>query len=327
MHTQRSDESSSTAPGIPHPRRARLRRAANGLAGVLALGLGAALVPAGAVQAAPTGSHAAASHLATADNPYERGPDPTEESIEAPRGAYDVATQTVSSWSVSDFGGGTIYYPTETGDGTFGAMAIAPGFTADQSSISWYGPRLASRGFVVFTIDTLSRWDQPDSRGRQLLAALDYLTGESDVRDRIDATRLGVLGHSMGGGGSLEAAADRPSLEAAIPLTGWNTDKDWSELRVPTMIIGADGDGVAPVSDHSEPFYESLSGSLDRAYLELNGANHYTPNSPDTTIAKYSISWLKRFIDDDTRYEQFLCPIPSPDADIEEYRGNCPHGS
>ena len=26
------------------------------------------------------------------------------------------------------------------------------------------------------------------------------------------------------------------------------------------------------------------------------------------TIAKYSISWLKRFIDNDTRYEQFLCP-------------------
>jgi hypothetical protein len=45
----------------------------------------------------------------------------------------------------------------------------------------------------------------------------------------------------------------------------------------------------------------------------------------NTTIAKYSISWLKRFIDNDTRYEQFLCPLAQPSSSIAEYRGNCPH--
>jgi dienelactone hydrolase len=85
--------------------------------------------------------------------------------------------------------------------------------------MSWLGPRLASQGFVVFTIDTLTRYDQPSSRGDQLLAALDYLTQRSSVRTRIDASRLGVMGHSMGGGGSLEASKDRPALQAAIPLT------------------------------------------------------------------------------------------------------------
>ena len=42
------------------------------------------------------------------------------------------------------------------------------------------------------------------------------------------------------------------------------------------------------------------------------------------TIAKYSISWLKRFVDDDTRYEQFLCPGTGGSA-IQEYRDTCPH--
>ncbi|MFI9581182.1 alpha/beta hydrolase [Streptomyces sp. NPDC052236] len=262
-----------------------------------------------------------------ADNPYERGPAPTVSSIEASRGSYAVSQTSVSSSSVSGFGGGTIYYPTSTADGTFGAIAISPGFTASQSSVSWLGPRLASQGFVVFTIDTNSGFDQPASRGRQLLAALDYLTGSSSVRARIDSTRLGVMGHSMGGGGSLEAAKSRPSLQAAIPLTGWNTDKTWPELRTPTLVVGADGDTVASVSSHSEPFYNSLPSTLDKAYLELNGATHSTPNTSNTTIAKYSVSWLKRFIDNDTRYEQFLCPLPSPSATIEEYRGNCPHTS
>jgi predicted dienelactone hydrolase len=297
----------------PAPRRRRRTGRLTGLAAATAALIGLSTL-------SGTGAHAA-------DNPYERGPAPTQASIEALRGPYAVSQTSVSSLAVTGFGGGTIYYPTTTADGTFGAVAISPGFTAYESSIAWLGPRLASQGFVVFTIDTNTTMDQPDSRGDQLLAALDYLTQRSSVRGRVDATRLGVMGHSMGGGGSLEAAKDRPSLQAAIPLTPWNLDKTWSEIRTPTMIIGADGDTIAPVSSHAEPFYQNLPSSLDKAYLELNNATHFTPNSNDTTIAKYSISWLKRFIDNDTRYEQFLCPLPRPSLTIEEYRGNCPHTS
>ncbi|MGW0395490.1 bis(hydroxyethyl) terephthalate hydrolase [Streptomyces sp. NPDC003042] len=298
----------------------RRRPAATGRSRTVRSGLATALLATALFTALMPSAHAA-------DNPYERGPAPTVASIEASRGSYSVGQTSVSSLSVSGFGGGTIYYPTSTAGGTFGAVAISPGFTAGQSSIAWLGPRLASQGFVVFTIDTNSRYDQPASRGEQLLAALDYLTGSSAVRGRIDSTRLGVMGHSMGGGGALEAAKTRPSLQAAIPLTGWNTDKTWSEVRTPTLVVGADGDTVAPVSSHSEPFYTSLPSTLDKAYLELNGATHTTPNTSNTTIAKYSLSWLKRFIDNDIRYEQFLCPLPRPSLTIEEYRGTCPHTS
>jgi predicted dienelactone hydrolase len=261
---------------------------------------------------------------AVAANPYERGPAPTTASIEAARGSFAIAQVTVSRAAVSGFGGGTITYPTSTAAGTFGAVAISPGYTASQSSIAWYGPRLASQGFVVFTIDTLSVYDQPDSRGTQLLAALDYLTRTSSVRTRIDATRLGVMGHSMGGGGSLAASRTRPTLQAAIPLTPYHSTKNWSSDRVPTMIIGAENDSVAPVASHAEPFYTSLPSTSDKAYLELNNASHSAPTATNVTIAKYSISWLKRFIDNDTRYEQFLCPAPSGSA-ISEYRDTCPH--
>ncbi|GLY06723.1 MULTISPECIES: dienelactone hydrolase family protein [Actinoplanes] len=268
---------------------------------------------------------AAPASPAVAANPYERGPAPTNASIEAARGSFAIATTTVARSSVSGFGGGTIYYPTDTSVGTFGAVAISPGFTASQSAVTWLGPRLSSQGFVVITIDTLSTLDSPDSRGTQLLAALDYLTGSSSVRTRIDATRLGVMGHSMGGGGSLSAARTRPALQAAVPLTPWHTTKSWPTVTVPTLIVGAENDTTAPVSSHAEPFYTSLTAAPEKAYLELNNADHSAPSSgQNVTAAKYSLAWLKRWIDDDTRYDQFLCPAPSGST-IQEYRATCPH--
>lgn len=264
---------------------------------------------------------AVAAHAAA--NPYERGPAPTLSALQASRGPYAVSQTSVSSLSVSGFGGGEIYYPTTTSDGTFGAIAISPGFTAYWSSISWLGPRLASHGFVVIGIETNSTLDQPASRGTQLLAALDYLTQRSSVRTRIDASRLAVAGHSMGGGGSLEAASDRPSLQAAVPLAPWNADKTWSELQVPTLIIGGESDTVAAVSSHSIPFYNSIPASAEKSYLELNNASHFFPQTTNTPTAVQAVAWLKRFVDNDTRYDQFICPGPSGTA-ISDYRSTCP---
>ncbi|GHJ45191.1 lipase [Catellatospora sp. TT07R-123] len=266
---------------------------------------------------------AAAAPAQAADNPYERGPAPTNASIEAAQGPFATSSVSVSRLSVTGFGGGVIYYPTTTGAGTFGAIALCPGYTASWSSISWLGPRLASQGFVVIGIETNSVYDQPDSRGRQLLAALDYLVGSSAVRSRVDSSRLAVGGHSMGGGGTLEAARSRPSLQAAVPLAPWNLTKSWSTLSVPTMIIGGESDTVAPVSSHSIPFYNSIPSSTEKAYLELSGASHFFPQVSNTTVAKYMISWYKRFVDNDTRYDQFLCPAPSGSS-IEEFRVTCP---
>src|SRR3954466_3459611 len=162
------------------------------------------------------------------------GPDPTIASLQATTGPYAVSQTTVADASTPGFGAATIYYPTTTSEGTFGGVAIAPGFTETQSAISWLGPRFASRGFVVITFNTNSSLDQPASRGTQLLAALDYLTGSSSVKTRVDASSLAVVGHSMGGGGTLEADKTRPSLKAAIGLTPWDSDKTWPEITTPS---------------------------------------------------------------------------------------------
>lgn len=257
-----------------------------------------------------------------ADNPYERGPAPTASSVLG-SGSFAVSTTSVSRLSASGFGGGTIYYPTSTSAGTFGGVVLAPGFTATSGSYAGLARRVASHGFVVFAIDTSSTLDQPASRGRQILTALDYLTERSSVRSRVDATRLAASGHSMGGGGTLEAANSRPTLKAAVALQPWNTDKTWQGIRVPTMIIGAQNDTIAANSSHSIPFYNSLTGAPERAYGELRGESHLAANTNPDWQGRLMVTWLKRYVDSDTRYSQFLCPAPTSTA-LSDYRNSCP---
>jgi dienelactone hydrolase len=257
---------------------------------------------------------------------FRRGPAPSAASIRAADGPFAITKSTVARGAVRGFGGGDIFAPDDTGQGTFGAVAIAPGFTATRSSLAWLAPRIASQGFVVFNIDTLTTSDQPAQRGDELLAALDFLTEQSTVKAKIDPSRLAVMGHSMGGGGTLEASADRPGLRAAVPLTPWDLTKSFRTDQVPTLIIGGQADTIAPVRQHAERFKASLPDSTASAYLELAGASHFAPNVPNATISSMSVAWLKRFVDDDTRFEQFICPGPGNASGVSQFEVTCPLG-
>lgn len=260
---------------------------------------------------------------AEAESPYERGPDPTASSV-LDNGTFALSSTSVSSL-VTGFGGGTIYYPMSTTQGTFGGVILAPGFTASSTSYASVARRVASHGFVVFAIDTNSRYDQPASRGSQILAAVRYLksSASSSVATRLDESRIAVSGHSMGGGGTLEAANQDSSIKAAVALQPWHTDKTWPGIQVPTMIIGAELDTIAPVSSHSIPFYTSATGAREKAYGEINNGDHLIANTDDDWQGRLFVTWLKRYVDDDTRYSQFLCPAPSS-IYLSDYRNTCP---
>lgn len=78
------------------------------------------------------------------------------------------------------------------------------------------------------------------------------------------------------------------------------------------------------VRTHAVPLYEGTPDSTDKAYLELRGASHLAPNRSNTEIASTSISWLKRFVDDDVRYDQFVCPGPQAGLTWSDARSTCP---
>ncbi|MGE5864597.1 MAG: poly(ethylene terephthalate) hydrolase [Rhizobacter sp.] len=261
------------------------------------------------------GALLASAAVSAQTNPYERGPAPTTSSLEASRGPFSYQSFTVSR--PSGYGAGTVYYPTNAG-GPVGAIAIVPGFTARQSSINWWGPRLASHGFVVITIDPNSTLDQPDSRSRQQMAALSQVatlsrTSSSPIYNKVDTSRLGVMGWSMGGGGSLISARDNPSIKAAAPQAPWSASKNFSSLTVPTLIIACENDTIAPVNQHADTFYDSMSRN-PREFLEINNGSHSCANSGNSNqalLGKKGVAWMKRFMDNDTRYTSFACSNPN----------------
>ena len=266
-----------------------------------------------AVVAAPPAASAA-------DNPYQRGPAPTPASIAAPTGPFATASVTVPRGN--GFGGGVIYYPTATNEGTFGAVAISPGLNGTWPGIAWLGPRLASQGFVVFGIETNNLNDSPESRGTQLLAALGFLTQRSSVRSRVDAGRLAVAGHSMGGGGALDAALRRPSLKATIGNAPYLPSGNLSNDRVPTLIYAMQNDTLVTPA-RLTTMYNTIPAATEKAYIEVAGAGHNYIGQPSTTLSRTMIPWLKIFLDNDTRYSQFLCPMTNQNG-ISQYRNSCP---
>jgi alpha/beta superfamily hydrolase len=240
------------------------------------------------------------------------------------KGPYKVRTQTVPADDADGhFGSATVRFP--AGDSRDrSVIAASPGLGADESMVAPYGELLASHGFVVITFNTRTLQDSPAQRGRQLLDALDYVTERSDAADRADPEHLGVLGHSMGGGGTLYAASRSPKVKAAVALTPYSERGDWPGVPAPTLIVGGSRDEIAAPSEHAEVFYKGLSKAREKMYLALNG-DHFVATPPDELVARQVIAWFKRFLDGDKGYDDDLCPAPRAGS-IVEARDTCPIG-
>jgi dienelactone hydrolase len=246
----------------------------------------------------------------------QKGPDPTAASVTAPRGSFPIATASASGGT--GFGGGTIYYPTAAG--TYGTIVSVPGFLNPGSVMAPYGQKLASNGFVVLVANTNTVGDLPAQRATELMAAMNWLTTRSSVANKTDKNREGVFGYSMGGGGSLIATKQNPSLKAAVGMAPWNTGGNFAGDRVPVMIAACTGDVLATPATMGRVWYNQLSGP--KAYFEMSAGNHACPLISTGPIGNRTLVWFKRYIDGDTRYQKFLCPEPITAAGSTGWKTN-----
>ena len=222
-------------------------------------------------------------------------------------GPFIISSKDVPRKSAIGFGGGTIHYPTNaSGCGLLAAIAVIPGFVSYESSIKWLGPRLASWGFVVITINTNSIYDNPDSRAEQLSAALDAVIADDSVGSIVDRERLGAIGWSMGGGGALKLATGRKEIRAIVPLAPYH-DKDYGKVSTPTLVIACEFDRIASNKKYGSVFYDKAMGP--KMKVEINNASHFCPSYRfnEILLSKPIIAWMQRYINEDNRFDKFLC--------------------
>ena len=184
---------------------------------------------------------------------------------------------------------------------------------------------MASLGYIVVILDTNTPNDGLADRASALAAAVDFIKAEnsnsaSPVSGKIDENKIAIMGHSIGGGASLAAAAQLGNqVKAVIPLSlyccelGGSFDGDYAALTTPALVIASAADEGAAPAQHAKLVYDSIGGS--KIYMEFSEGDHSISanGGPDLdTIGKFVLAFLKVNLDGKQNLAGF---INEPGAD------------
>jgi dienelactone hydrolase len=101
-----------------------------------------------------------------------------------------------------------IYLPDTTAPSPL--VIVAHGFSQHRHNMSGWGQHLAKQGFVVAVPD-LPAWSNQVRNGRFISDLCAYLCASESWSQRIDPSRVGLMGFSAGGLATLLSAADTPA--------------------------------------------------------------------------------------------------------------------
>ncbi len=89
--------------------------------------------------------------------------------------------------------------------------------------------------------------------------------------------KTAVMGHSMGGGASVLAAAQNDFIHALLPLAPAETSPSAiaaaASVTIPSLVFAASSDDVTPENVHQIPIYEALA-SESKSYVSITGGGH-----------------------------------------------------
>ena len=237
------------------------------------------------------------------------GAAPTEASVSA-NGTLTVATYTTGLATSTAYKDATVHYPSN-GTGPYVVVVIVPGFTTPASLMAPWGRFMASHGYVGVTAGPPSESDSPDVRANALWAVIGSMKAENTraggpLNGQI-SNCFAVMGHSMGGGGSLIATNAHPTdIKAAIPLNPYQPSGRFAAIVAATLVLTGQNDTTAAPTSHGRPHYDSIPATTIKQYVEAQAGNHQSAFSPNGLTARYAISWLKYNVDGDARYRPFL---------------------
>lgn len=190
-----------------------------------------------------------------------------------------------------------IYYPavsagnnTAIATGDFPVIVFGHGFAMAWDAYSNIWERYAANGYILAFPRTEGGLVPGPSHNdfaldlkivAQRMLAEDNLA-TSPFYQKINGN-AGIIGHSMGGGASILAAANNTSIKTVVGLAPAETDPSAiaaaANISVPALIFSGGQDGVTPPAQHHLPIYTAL-GSARKTFVNVVGGAHcYFANS------------------------------------------------
>jgi hypothetical protein len=183
--------------------------------------------------------------------------------------------------------------PDESG-APYPGIVVASGLYSGEWAVTWISEHLTSHGYVTlgFTppdpgLGDWTQWAEGFIGGIQELKRQSGQTG-SPICGLVDTESFGVIGMSMGGGGSVEAAGTAGSMvDAAVALApgGYRSDRfaggnvtsvmrAAANITVPIQLQVGSNDAMVP-PQRVLPFYiDLIPDTTVKEYVEIDGGNH-----------------------------------------------------
>ena len=287
---------------------------------------------------------------ATAAPPQAAAPVPAAADPSAPGGYAAGYVDTTVSAAGRSFSA-RIYYPaTAAGSGQpvaagrFPVIAFGHGFL--QGVSKYYGTlgHLASWGFIVLAPTSQGGFSPNHGAfADDLNAALTWTVAQdtttgSRFAGHVRADRLGLSGHSMGGGASVLAAARNPKVVAVANLAAAETNPSAkaaaATLTVPVRLVAGDRDTIAGVADHQRPIYEAKPPTKQLRIIKggfhcgfMDSSSFFCDSGGITRATQLPIArrllteWFLRYLADDAGYDDAVWGAPAQNDPQVSFEG------
>ena len=129
---------------------------------------------------------------------------------------------------------------------------------------------------------------------------------------------------SMGGGGAQLVAAEDANIKAILAFCPWIDPSVVSPSLLshsaPILIFSGQIDVVAPPGTHADIHYNYTPSSTKKLKYEVFGGGHTIANTPlggFGEVGRMGVSWLKKYLVNDSCYCPLLLDIPTTASDYE----------
>lgn len=197
-----------------------------------------------------------------------------------------------------------LYYPCNQSQ-PLPALTLTGGYNNTYRNLLWMTEALAAEDYVVLTLTpnningNVEEWHQVHLSGQSILRE-GSASGSSPLAGKVDVSRLGLAGFSMGGGGVLLAGAELGDQVQAVTAFApflLEQDRPRATPTASSLILAGDRD-LLVTNESIDQIWQSVSdSSASSALVKYTNGRHqqwYRPEFPqnrDSYLA-LTLAWL-----------------------------------